>query len=70
MEGSDRGVWKSESSAWVAAHEAGQLMGLPDAYVSLPDGSTHAKPGFEGTIMGWVGGKVSGFEIMTIMDAH
>lgn len=46
------GTWPADSDPWVAAHEAGHLMGLIDRYFA--DFTPH--PGYEGNIMGeWNG---------------
>lgn len=45
-------------------------MGLPDAYVRLANGFTHAKPGFEGSIMGGVGGTIGEFEIDVVVQRY
>jgi len=52
--GGDSGVWGGNNSPWVAAHEAGHLMGLHDMYVDIK-GTSFALPGAERTIMGEFG---------------
>ena len=55
----DRGDWWAGANPWMAAHEAGHLMGLGDMYVDLPGRGSVALPGHEGTIMGDIGGRVT-----------
>ena len=60
---------------WVAAHEAGHLLGLPDQYaeVGVPGGprQTQPKPGFEHNIMGGHGQpNVRGADIAAIIAAN
>jgi RHS repeat-associated protein len=59
--GGDRGVWYAgaESSDWVAGHEGGHLMGLPDLYTDI-NGDSKAFPGAEGTMMATRLGVVTG----------
>ena len=49
--GCSTGSWPAENVGWVAAHEAGHLMGLPDLYFDR-SGLSVAFPGAELNIMG------------------
>jgi RHS repeat-associated protein len=53
--GGNSGTWYGDDPAWVAAHEAGHLMGLPDRYSEVPGSNprqTNPDPGWLGTMMG------------------
>ncbi|MCM0608476.1 MAG: hypothetical protein KA711_05680 [Ideonella sp. WA131b] len=52
--GGHTGRWYGGNDPWVAAHEAGHLMGLPDRYREIPGAtprSTKPLPGYVGNIM-------------------
>jgi RHS repeat-associated protein len=59
VKGGNSGVWGAGNIPWVAAHEAGHLMGIGDRYKDDANGISRANPGFEGTIMGSYGGKAT-----------
>lgn len=65
-QGDRTGVWGSSSSGWVAAHEAGHLMGLPDYYEDDEDGISRVDPGHEGSIMGEYDGVVRDRDVCDI----
>jgi RHS repeat-associated protein len=54
---------------WVAAHEAGHLMGLRDDYVNIGRES-HANPGREGNIMAERGGQVWEYNIEELIQLY
>jgi RHS repeat-associated protein len=60
------GVWYAGNNPWEAAHEAGHLMGLSDAYAELP-GRTAAYPGQEGEIMADFKGVATDFQRQQIL---
>jgi RHS repeat-associated protein len=71
--GGDTGDWYGGDDPWVAAHEAGHLMGLDDHYTAWCDhGVRKSKPnpGWGGDIMGDYNGKVSPADISGIIQAH
>jgi RHS repeat-associated protein len=45
--GGNRGIWGGDNDPWVAGHEAGHLMNLPDLYTDI-GGVSFANPGAEG----------------------
>ena len=60
--GGNRGTWYADEIPWVAAHEAGHLMGLPDRYRRVPGSvpeTSVIEPGYESNIMGIHRGTVS-----------
>lgn len=60
---------------WVAAHEAGHLMGLPDQYTATIDPTTGQRqsapnPGYEGNIMAQWGGAPNASNIGDIVKGN
>ena len=68
----DSGVWDPKEYSWVAAHEAGHLMGSRDHYDEWYDekGKRHTdpKPGWDDNIMGEYWGKVEEKNIIEILE--
>jgi hypothetical protein len=60
--GSNGGVWGADNDPWVAAHEAGHLMKLPDDYQDNAEGKSIATPGTEGNMMSTYKGTVKDSE--------
>ncbi|WP_240095713.1 RHS repeat domain-containing protein [Thermomonas flagellata] len=63
------GTWYGEADPWVAAHEAGHLMKLPDRYTEPTPGHTIPQPGWEGTIMAEYMGTVTSADRQGVLDA-
>jgi len=60
------GAWDPVEEGWVAAHEAGHLMGLPDFYRDI-NGKSVPMPGHDKTIMGQYGGDITEDDITMIL---
>ncbi len=73
--GGDSGVWPGKSTTgWVAGHEAGHLLGLPDQYKDVTVGGVTrsvANPGFGTNVMGCYGAiGVREQDVTNIIDAN
>ena len=66
VQGSRYGQWSAQDDAWVSAHEAGHLFGLPDDYRDVGNRSV-ANAGHGGHMMAEYGGKVAQHEINDIL---
>lgn len=71
--GGSAGDWYGGNDPWVAAHEAGHLMGIDDHYHDwYEDGKRKSEPcpGWEGDIMGDFKGKASSKDIEELLKGR
>ncbi|WP_435305484.1 RHS repeat-associated core domain-containing protein [Pseudoxanthomonas sp. LjRoot125] len=61
--------WYMGADPWVAAHEAGHIMGLPNRYTEAVRGQTISQPGWEGTVMAESNGVVTAADRQAVLDA-